>query len=193
MKYLKRILWVITFLTINCCLFGQEEGYTWRNVPIGGGGYITGMVIHPIDADKRYYRTDVGGAYRYDSASGTMIQMIKSEIRDHYSVEGIALHPTNTSELYLAVGRNCGTSSALLKSTDAGLTFTELSINYPTGVPPLSFAGNGGRNCPGGSDLYRQGNPIAINPLNTNQLYVCLLYTSPSPRDRQKSRMPSSA
>ena len=25
------------------------------------------------------------------------------------------------------------------------------------------------------------------------QLYICLLYTSPSPRDRQKSRMPSSA
>ena len=24
-------------------------------------------------------------------------------------------------------------------------------------------------------------------------IYVCLLYTSPSPRDRQKSRMPSSA
>ena len=26
-----------------------------------------------------------------------------------------------------------------------------------------------------------------------SQLYPCLLYTSPSPRDRQKSRMPSSA
>ena len=26
-----------------------------------------------------------------------------------------------------------------------------------------------------------------------NKLFVCLLYTSPSPRDRQKSRMPSSA
>ena len=25
------------------------------------------------------------------------------------------------------------------------------------------------------------------------ELYICLLYTSPSPRDRQKSRMPSSA
>ena len=25
------------------------------------------------------------------------------------------------------------------------------------------------------------------------RLYPCLLYTSPSPRDRQKSRMPSSA
>ena len=26
-----------------------------------------------------------------------------------------------------------------------------------------------------------------------NKQYSCLLYTSPSPRDRQKSRMPSSA
>ena len=26
-----------------------------------------------------------------------------------------------------------------------------------------------------------------------NQIIICLLYTSPSPRDRQKSRMPSSA
>ena len=26
-----------------------------------------------------------------------------------------------------------------------------------------------------------------------DQMYSCLLYTSPSPRDRQKSRMPSSA
>ena len=26
-----------------------------------------------------------------------------------------------------------------------------------------------------------------------NRVYSCLLYTSPSPRDRQKSRMPSSA
>ena len=28
---------------------------------------------------------------------------------------------------------------------------------------------------------------------NGRLVYVCLLYTSPSPRDRQKSRMPSSA
>ena len=32
---------------------------------------------------------------------------------------------------------------------------------------------------------------IAI--VRIEQLYPCLLYTSPSPRDRQKSRMPSSA
>ena len=31
-----------------------------------------------------------------------------------------------------------------------------------------------------------------INPF-FGEYYICLLYTSPSPRDRQKSRMPSSA
>ena len=32
-----------------------------------------------------------------------------------------------------------------------------------------------------------------VNFFDTAELYACLLYTSPSPRDRQKSRMPSSA
>ena len=34
-------------------------------------------------------------------------------------------------------------------------------------------------------------NLTAINTMK--DIYTCLLYTSPSPRDRQKSRMPSSA
>ena len=32
-----------------------------------------------------------------------------------------------------------------------------------------------------------------VNKLNTDQEYSCLLYTSPSPRDSDTSRMPSSA
>ena len=34
---------------------------------------------------------------------------------------------------------------------------------------------------------------LGQNPSNPNTPNTCLLYTSPSPRDRQKSRMPSSA
>ena len=36
---------------------------------------------------------------------------------------------------------------------------------------------------------------VDVFALHTDALYfeICLLYTSPSPRDRQKSRMPSSA
>ena len=33
----------------------------------------------------------------------------------------------------------------------------------------------------------------AESAANATMTYTCLLYTSPSPRDRQKSRMPSSA
>ena len=38
-------------------------------------------------------------------------------------------------------------------------------------------------------------NPATImtDPDVADKTYICLLYTSPSPRDRQKSRMPSSA
>ena len=32
-----------------------------------------------------------------------------------------------------------------------------------------------------------------IEAANASNVNICLLYTSPSPRDRQKSRMPSSA
>ena len=36
-------------------------------------------------------------------------------------------------------------------------------------------------------------NASFIDDLGADSLDTCLLYTSPSPRDRQKSRMPSSA
>ena len=49
-------------------------------------------------------------------------------------------------------------------------------------------------------DEYLIGNVIEdyVKGLNDSDLidlrkFICLLYTSPSPRDRQKSRMPSSA
>ena len=45
-------------------------------------------------------------------------------------------------------------------------------------------------------DVYNYGCYVMItdwNQLEDGLLGICLLYTSPSPRDRQKSRMPSSA
>ena len=41
--------------------------------------------------------------------------------------------------------------------------------------------------------LYANGAFAAANSVNVYGANTCLLYTSPSPRDRQKSRMPSSA
>lgn len=183
---LKNAHWLILTLCIavlSSNVFAYED-YDWNNVPIGGGGYITGMKIHPLNGEKRFYRTDVGGAYRWDPQSQSMKQMVFSTNRNHYSVAGIALHPTNQNIVYLGVGRDCNPSNTgILKSTDGGVTFKPVSIS---GGIQFHFAANGGRTCdvndpnsarydpnaPNGGDKDRQGTPLAINPLNTNELFI---------------------
>ena len=54
---------------------------------------------------------------------------------------------------------------------------------------PLGLGEGGFWDQPGG--FWGQGQEATIGFLR--QAEICLLYTSPSPRDRQKSRMPSSA
>ena len=42
-----------------------------------------------------------------------------------------------------------------------------------------------------GGEIIAQGTPEEL--IKINNTYTCLLYTSPSPRDKRQSRMPSSA
>ena len=46
---------------------------------------------------------------------------------------------------------------------------------------------------PGHDEIIVDIAAFPINPADLLTIEGCLLYTSPSPRDRQKSRMPSSA
>ncbi len=146
----------------------QIEDYTWQSVPLGGGGYITGMKIHPTNSDIRYYRTDIGGIYKWDAVQGRLRQILFSTNKQHYGVGGIALNPNNPAEVFIAVGRNCQTAeTAIYKSYDYGESFSVVD-----GLP-FYFATNGGRDCTSGtSDKDRQGSTIALNPLNTNELYI---------------------
>ena len=55
---------------------------------------------------------------------------------------------------------------------------------------------NGPENHPAAVGMKRFADTVAAKTngrIKINLFYNCLLYTSPSPRDRQKSRMPSSA
>ena len=78
-----------------------------------------------------------------------------------------------TSELSNNFGSLSGTSLASYSSQLAGLDF-----NFSTVSGSLNMSGF---------------NTTSLTIEANNVVYSCLLYTSPSPRDRQKSRMPSSA
>ena len=68
-----------------------------------------------------------------------------------------------------------------------------------TGQTPLHYAVRTGhldadnKLCSEGANPNHQAKWQKLSPLHLASVLGCLLYTSPSPRDRQKSRMPSSA
>jgi len=45
------------------------SGYTWKNVQIAGGGFIPGIEFSRAEQGLVYSRTDIGGAYRLDTAT----------------------------------------------------------------------------------------------------------------------------
>src|SRR5262245_8972383 len=68
--------------------------YSWKNVQILGGGFVTGIVFHPTEPDLVYARTDIGGAYRYSKDDKAWIPLLDVLGRDelpYWGVESIAL------------------------------------------------------------------------------------------------------
>jgi hypothetical protein len=53
-------------------IFAQAS-YTWRNVQIAGGGFISGLVFNQTEANLVYVRTDIGGAYRVRHSTAAQI------------------------------------------------------------------------------------------------------------------------
>jgi photosystem II stability/assembly factor-like uncharacterized protein len=115
--------------------------YTWKSVPIVGGGFVDGFVFHPAAKDVLYARTDMGGAYRRNPKTRLwepMLDFIPYADLNLMGVESLAVDPSDPQKVYLA----CGTytapdvpDGAILRSSDQGRTFQRTNV-------PFKFGGN---------------------------------------------------
>ncbi|OUL33352.1 hypothetical protein BV372_16810 [Nostoc sp. T09] len=136
--------------------------YRWSNVAIGGGGYVTGVYLHPLQQDLVYIRTDIGGFYRWNSIDKKWIPLTDHfglEQSNYYGGEALALDPSNPNIVYIAAGKYTASWSELgtiFKSTDRGKTWSKLNIDLPMG---------------GNENKRWLGERLVINPLNSNVIF----------------------
>lgn len=129
----------------------------WTNVALGGGGYVTGIYLHPQEPDLVYIRTDIGGFFRWDAKAKKWIPLIdnfSTSESHYYGGEALALDPKNPNLVYIAAGLYLADKpGAIFKSTDRGQTWQKLSLQLPMG---------------GSEDKRWAGNRLAVSPHNSN-------------------------
>lgn len=145
---------------------------SWSSVPLGGGGFVTGLVSDSSGNDI-YCRSDVGGAFRWnaattswDSISDKMVSNDVDFAAALMSISSIAVDPGNANLIYTACGSAAsGTSDTTLPnvsmkgiyaSTNKGSTWTAINTT-------LSILG---------SDSVRSyGERLMVDPNNSNILW----------------------
>jgi hypothetical protein len=107
----------------------------WKNVEVGGGGMVTGVVVHPKERNLVYARTDVGGIFRWNETTGSWIPLSDGFTKaqaGYFGVESLAVDPSDPNIVFAAVGNGKtgpDTQSALLKSIDRGTSWRILKTD----------------------------------------------------------------
>ncbi|MEU8433886.1 RICIN domain-containing protein [Streptomyces sp. NPDC029216] len=137
--------------------------YTWRNAQVVGGGYVTGLVFNPREKGLLYARTDMGGAYRWDTGAEQWVPLtdwIGEKDWNLLGVDALATDPVDANRLYLATGtytNNWAGNGAILRSTDRGRTFQRTDL-------PFKLGGN--------EDGRGAGERLAVNPADNGTLLL---------------------
>ena len=131
--------------------------YHWANVKVGAGGYAPNIVFSAAERDLAYLRTDMGGAYRWDSKTRAWIPLQDANtVSSYMGIESIAPDPINPDIVTMAAGMNHGQPAAVLRSTDRGATWR---------VTPVPFA-------MGGNEAGRGlGERLAVDPNRPETLF----------------------
>jgi xyloglucan-specific exo-beta-1,4-glucanase len=128
---LKSIIGIVAILSVS--LFAQEP-YSWGNVRMDGGGFVSAVIAHPNQEGLFYARTDVGGVYRFDSQAQKWIPLmdfVSQEDVGLYGTESFAIDPKNPGRLYVMGGTSYFSQgkTAILRSEDYGATFEVVDVS----------------------------------------------------------------
>ena len=145
----------------GCAADGSKTAkadYTWSNVAIGGGGYVTGMEYNPKEEGLVYARTDIGGLYRRkkDTDWEPLTDFLGADEWGYIGIESMATDPVEPNRVYFAGGTYMSDDAALFASDDYGETWTRFDA-------PFSCGGNqSGRGC---------GERMCVNPNNNKEVW----------------------
>ncbi|MGA2442546.1 MAG: hypothetical protein ABSH08_16455, partial [Tepidisphaeraceae bacterium] len=141
-------------------LYLSSAAYTWQNINIGAGGFVTGIFYDPHNQNVIYARTDVGGLYKTVNDGTSWTQLLNWEGNGSGGSNGVlsfAIDPENSNNLYADTGLYSGSDGYVLYSTNAGATW---------GVTPLSFWVGGNMDGRGA------GERIAVDPYDSNIIFL---------------------
>lgn len=156
---MSRIFLAVSLLAINAPAQTKpaEQPYMWRNVKVGAGGFIPGIVFSRVEKDLAYLRSDMGGCYRWDQAQTKWIPMHDSIGESSYfGGESIAPDPVDPNVVYIAAGMYRNDPAATLRSRDRGKTWEIFPVSFRMG---------------GNEDGRGLGERLAVDPNDTSILY----------------------
>ena len=157
---------ISVFITLSISQATFSQTTNWGHVAIGGGGFVDGILISKTNPKVMYSRTDVGGAYRWDSINTKWVQMldwVSQPLVGYLGIESMALDPQDNNKIYLLAGTSyfSNGSTAILRSTDGGKTF--LSTDIIDVTTQFKAHGNGmGR---------QNGEKLVVDPNISSTLY----------------------
>jgi photosystem II stability/assembly factor-like uncharacterized protein len=95
--------------------------YRWQSVTVGGGGFVPGIVFSTAEKGLAYLRSDMGGAYRWDSREARWLPLEDANpVGSYMGVESIAPDPVDANVVYIAVGMSWRSPAAIMRSSDRG-------------------------------------------------------------------------
>ena len=140
----------------------KDNPYQWRNVPIVGGGFVSGIITHPRQKGLMYARTDIGGAYRWKATNArweAITDWVSGANWTYTGIESLAVDPSDPNRVYIAAGtytNDWSGNGAILRSNNQGQTWERTEM-------PFKMGGN--------EDGRSMGERLAVDPNDGRVLF----------------------